>query len=263
MHELTLKILIIDDSPLVLERTARVLSGHGWTVETAGSPIGCSGRILRMAPDIILLDVEMPALSGPDFLTQLRGHASIAHSRVLFYSDLPAAQLDALAKRTGADGYICKSTPPDELIRRVRGAADRGPGLSSSFLVVDRERWPDLEVAARARRRQAFVSSGHDAVVRILGPEPPDFVVCSMELPDMSGADVHAMVQAADASWTERFLMVVETTGSHPSLQSFTAKGGRVVERSVAVAELARLIGLRGERANSMSGALLSATRIR
>jgi two-component system, OmpR family, response regulator len=263
MDEIALKILLIDDSPLVLERTARVLSGHGWTVECAGSPIGCSGRILRMAPDVILLDVEMPALSGPDFLAQLRGHASIASSRVLFYSDLPEVQLDALAKRTGADGYVCKSTAPDDLVRRVRDAAHRGPGPSTTFLIVDRERWPDLEVSTRVRQRQSFVKSGHDAIVRMLGPEPPDLVVCSMDLPDMSGLDVHAMARAADPSWTERFLMLVEAAGSHPSLQSFTAVGGRVVQRSLALPELARLIGLRGELRFSKVGASLAVNRTR
>ncbi len=248
MDETPLKVLVIDDSPFVLARTATVLRQHGFEVESASSPIGCSGRILRMKPDVVLLDVEMPALGGPEFLTQLRAHASIARARVVFYSDLPAAELSTLAEETGADGYICKGVAAEELVQRVHRFARTGRGNTPSVLLVDHERWTALELALQQRAKHSFASSGRAALERILGLEPPDLVVCSMELPDMTGLDVHAMVRGVDIGWTARFLLLVDRTRTHPSLRQFLDVGGRATDRTSAALELAKLMATVGER---------------
>lgn len=253
MDETRLKVLTIDDSPVVLARTRSVLEANGFEVACAHSPIGCSGRILRMKPDAILLDVEMPALRGDEFVTQLRAHASIARARVLFYSDRPARELEALTRVTGADGYIPKSAAAEELVRRLREAIALPRGYTPSVLFVEADKDSALQKAFRHHPRYSFASSGSSAISRIFDAEPPDLVICSMKLPDMTGLDVHAMARGVDPTWTTRFLIWVDRLRSDPLEQQFIGLGGHLSEASEIAADVSNFIASHSDGASRES----------
>ena len=58
------KVMIVDDENTVLEITGAVLEDHGYRVIKRESALGTSLAILREKPDVVLLDVNMPGLSG-------------------------------------------------------------------------------------------------------------------------------------------------------------------------------------------------------
>jgi len=104
------KALIIDDSELAVEYAADALKAAGFEVVTRTSAIGTSAVILREKPDIVLVDCNMPGMSGPDFVASLRRHPKLRKTVVLLYSERTAEELEKAARICGADGYIPKST---------------------------------------------------------------------------------------------------------------------------------------------------------
>jgi two-component system, NtrC family, response regulator HydG len=117
------RILLIDDDPSVRESTARMLRGAGYTVQSADS--GEEGFDLARgdAFDVILSDMRMPGLSGMDVLRKLRD----AHVDASFIIMTGFGTVDTAveAMKLGAVDFVQKPFFRDELLMRVRAAADR------------------------------------------------------------------------------------------------------------------------------------------
>ncbi len=99
------KILVIDDDELHLYTTSELLQDEQWLVFTHKSNhgIGVTTLVKELQPDLILLDVNMPGLSGDQLAKLLRWRASF-----IFYSSNDEDSLRDYAVRYGAKGYICK-----------------------------------------------------------------------------------------------------------------------------------------------------------
>jgi DNA-binding response OmpR family regulator len=104
-----LKVMVIDDSELVLSVVRSFLTSAGHTVVTRSMALGTRAAVLRERPDVILLDVNMPLLDGAEICASIRTHSQMRDSYVLLHSDRPEEELRALAARSGADGYLCKT----------------------------------------------------------------------------------------------------------------------------------------------------------
>jgi CheY-like chemotaxis protein len=113
------KILVVDDSTIALELARIRLEEAGFDVETLDSPFGFSAALRSQKPDLVLLDVSMPALQGDRLLqiahrnvnpSQRGATASQGSCPVVLYSDRPEQELAALAHACGADGYVRKVT---------------------------------------------------------------------------------------------------------------------------------------------------------
>lgn len=103
------KVLILDDSEIVIEATQLTLEDAGYTVVALTSPFELLETIHREKPDILLVDVNMPALQGPAVVEISKGFGALEGVPVLFYSTLEAEELQALVERYGADGYVHKT----------------------------------------------------------------------------------------------------------------------------------------------------------
>lgn len=112
------RVLILDDDPEQLLLLGRSLRAAGYDVEMVTSPIGITNVARRLQPDIVLLDVNVPALSGDQLVEGIRRQHSAA--RIVLYSGSDATTLHGLAKSAGADGFIQKGTPMDEILRKLR-----------------------------------------------------------------------------------------------------------------------------------------------
>ena len=122
------KILIIDDSEIILETTKAALEDAGYRV-TALSLFGAGmaaasslAELLKHSPDapvLILMDVTMPGLEG-DEVTRLFKDAWDIEVPVYLYSALDPGELQQRAQAVGAEGYILKSEGLDGLVARVR-----------------------------------------------------------------------------------------------------------------------------------------------
>src|SRR5688572_17213478 len=113
-------IVVVDDCEVTLAATAETLERAGYRVLTRDRPAGCVAMILQEKPDLVLLDVCMPTVSG-DTLVKLFSKASPdSHTIILLYSALDEPLLRSKAKASGADGYIVKSNDTSAFVRAVK-----------------------------------------------------------------------------------------------------------------------------------------------
>ena len=113
------KIVVIDDSEIVLEVTKGALEGAGYEVVAHDRPGGCVALILHEKPDLVLMDVNMPGLGGDTIVSVLGKAAPTSDTVVLLHSSLSAEVLRAKATTAGAHGFIQKSGDLFGLVREV------------------------------------------------------------------------------------------------------------------------------------------------
>jgi DNA-binding response OmpR family regulator len=117
------RILVIDDDPAVTSLLKRGLSYEGFAVETA--PSGYQGLecARERPPDLVILDVTMPGLSGFEVLERLRAADEELPVLMLTARDAPADQVRGL--ESGADDYVVKPFTFEVLLARVHSQLRR------------------------------------------------------------------------------------------------------------------------------------------
>jgi len=109
------KVLLIDDSEISLQFAEALLIESGYEVRTADNVGDFDEALGDWAPDIILTDVQMPGLSGPELCRLLKARYETAHVPVVLYSSLSESELEQLARTCDADGFVCKAHGPERL----------------------------------------------------------------------------------------------------------------------------------------------------
>lgn len=112
------KILVVDDSPVVLEAMKVLLEVAGYEVETLQQD-SVSVDVAFKIVDLILMDVKMPGIYG-DMMTRFMTDSNRKQSLICLFSGIPEDQLKARAEECGADGYICKEWEPKLQIQRIK-----------------------------------------------------------------------------------------------------------------------------------------------
>jgi DNA-binding NarL/FixJ family response regulator len=109
----TIKILLVDDHPLVLESVSKLLEPHFTIVGTVQSSPEIIGSALEQRPDVILLDACMPGLSGFAATRELK--KILPRVKVILVTMLTEAISISEAFRAGASGYVLKQSAAEEL----------------------------------------------------------------------------------------------------------------------------------------------------
>ena len=104
------KILVIDDSEAVLQQARRALEAAGYSVITTDSALKMPSIVHKESPDLILLDVEMPALRGDQVLEFSKLFDFLRRCPIVLHSGKSEEELSQLVQKSGASGYI-KKTP--------------------------------------------------------------------------------------------------------------------------------------------------------
>ncbi len=117
------KILVVDDDPDLLRITERLLKEQHYTVITAVSGQECLQAIRLDKPDLLLLDVMLPDMSGIDICKTIKNDPQLASIFVLLLSGMKT-QSENIAEglETGADGYLIKPLQKREFLARVDAA---------------------------------------------------------------------------------------------------------------------------------------------
>jgi DNA-binding response OmpR family regulator len=112
------KVLVIDDDSVLLEVVRERLEAIDCEVFVRQEALGTTQAVRAHRPDIVLLDVMMPALSGERVIGLLQGSRAMAGVGVILYSSKPEAELLELVESTGALGAISKALGAAEFTRR-------------------------------------------------------------------------------------------------------------------------------------------------
>ena len=113
----TLTVMIVDDVQDIRDLYEQFFEMQGARVITAESGVSALQVVLFHRPDVIVLDIAMPLLSGNDVISSLKGDTRTRTIPIVVVSGQPDARRAALA--AGADAYIQKPVLPDRLLAEV------------------------------------------------------------------------------------------------------------------------------------------------
>ena len=112
------RILIVDDTAISRLMLRGILEGE-YEINEADSGEACLASIKESMPDLLLLDVDMPGISGYEVCVLLRKEAATAHLPIIFVSGLDTVEERLTGFEAGADDYITKPAEPEELHEKV------------------------------------------------------------------------------------------------------------------------------------------------
>ena len=111
-------VMIVDDSAVCRQSLRYVLEGRGYRVVELGSPFGFGVTLNRERPDLVLLDVDMPAISG-DQLVMIAHKHKLHRCPILLHSSCDPEKLARLARQSGAAGFVLKDGNVETLLDTV------------------------------------------------------------------------------------------------------------------------------------------------
>lgn len=135
------KILVVDDDPDILRLTRYCLEIEGCEVVTAETGTDGLFAVKRERPDLVILDVMMPDMSGLEVCRRLRANPQTADLPIVMLSAKGQVQDKVGGLKGGADDYVTKPADPTELLARVeslllRAARARPAGPRSQLLAL-------------------------------------------------------------------------------------------------------------------------------
>ena len=113
----TKKILVVDDDATHLLCAKEILEDAGYEVVIHTGGFGATEKVMVEQPDLVLIDVNMPALSGDGLVGVLRGREQTQRVPILLYSSNDEGALRRTVDRLGIEGYVSKGDV--EELRRV------------------------------------------------------------------------------------------------------------------------------------------------
>jgi len=123
-------VAIIDDDRALLESLNRIIDGaEGFRCAAAFTSVEEATPVLgRLSPDVLLLDIQLPGVSGDQALDPLR--RLCPSMQILMLTVFSERDKVFASLCNGAHGYLLKSTPPEKLLDAIRAARDGGSPIS-------------------------------------------------------------------------------------------------------------------------------------
>jgi len=115
-------ILVVDDEREIVRALQRSLSAHGYRVVTATSGESALAMLAQHRPDLMVLDLLLPGMSGLEVCRQVRATSSLP---IIVLSVKDTEQDKVLALDLGADDYVAKPFHMNEVLARIRVALRR------------------------------------------------------------------------------------------------------------------------------------------
>ena len=116
------KILIVDDDPLIVRLFLPHLAGAGYEVLSAADAIQGIQSAIRDRPDLILLDLQMPAGGGAGVFESVQKNIRTACIPIIFVTAVVDDEVRAACLASGAADFINKPVEPADLLARIRRA---------------------------------------------------------------------------------------------------------------------------------------------
>lgn len=140
------KVLIVDDEADILEIISYNLIKEGYEILTAKNGIEALEKIGPFKPNLVILDIMMPRMSGVEVCKILRSKPEYNDTLIIFLTALSDESSQIRGLETGADDYISKPISPKVLVSRVNAIFRRinkeeGKTIKLGNMVIDPERF--------------------------------------------------------------------------------------------------------------------------
>jgi len=124
---LVYSILIADDEPRIRELAQMILEDKGYRVITAENGTDAIQKVEREMPDLVLLDIVMPGISGIEACKILKSEAKTRSIPIVMFTVLGRDEDRDLAEEAGCDGYLLKPFSPEGLLEEVKKHVKKSP----------------------------------------------------------------------------------------------------------------------------------------
>lgn len=113
------RILIVDDDIQVQKVLTKMLSYKKYETETASSGFEAGARVVKFKPDLIILDLFMPEMSGFDVCKQIKKDPETSHIKILALTGYDSEENRDQIMEAGADDFMAKPVEKDVLLQHV------------------------------------------------------------------------------------------------------------------------------------------------
>lgn len=186
------RVLVFDDSQMLVELTVRALQGAGYDAHGALNVATLEEKLATGPFDLILVDVNMPEMFGDDVVEYLRAQQK-TNAKLVLYSDVPEAELSRKAESSGAFGYISKSLGVDGMIAEVSKvvAPPKAAPKKRRILIVDDSEMTTTILAEelKAKGFEVHTADTADKATKIILKKQtrPELVLLDVRMPGVNG----------------------------------------------------------------------------
>lgn len=117
-------VVVADDSYEILYLVQHIVDTLGWTCDTATSGTEAWEMVQRLAPDLVISDINMPGMSGLDLTLGIKSNSLLSHTPVLLMS---SPDQEGAARAAGCDAFIAKPFGGQTLIQLLLELAPPEP----------------------------------------------------------------------------------------------------------------------------------------
>jgi two-component system KDP operon response regulator KdpE len=135
-------ILVVDDEPQIRRVLRSTLSSRGYTISEAGTGEDAVQLVPKLKPDLILLDVNLPGISGVETCREIR---RASDAPIIMLTVRNAERDKVIALDAGADDYVTKPFSIEELLARIRASLRRHLSPESLLPFVSKDLTVDFE----------------------------------------------------------------------------------------------------------------------
>jgi len=142
-----IRVFLVDDHPVVREGVRNYLTNHSIAVVgEAGDAKEALRKVKKLAPDVIVLDVNLPNIDGGELARRLR--RLVPKSRLIAFSIHSSEEYVVKMARCGVQGYVTKDQPPVDLVEAIKAVHQGGlhfpAGMTDALLAAAPEASADL-----------------------------------------------------------------------------------------------------------------------
>lgn len=249
------RVLVVDDSRIILNAIGVVLTDAGYSVTQAISPLGLTQLLRKVDPHVLLLDINMPAADGDRLLPVLQKSGAVDDTAVVFYSSLPDERLARLVKETGAAGFIQKTCDRQSLLRevsrwvgharKIRKRPQSGFYDERKKIVVAGDVRDLIPMGPTAWNRSLFstneVQTAPEALEALAADEPA-LLVASENLPGLCGVDLCRIIRSSLNRRKVSIMVVVRREDDQERRELMRAGANAVIVGPVEAQELSRQV---------------------
>ncbi len=212
------KILVVEDTADIRDVLVLTLAEEGYEVEAAADASEAFDILNEFEPDVILLDLHLPDMSGVEILKSLRQTMTVP---ILMFTSAGDSDAVREAINAGASDYVLKGTGLDQLTRRIKkhlarssqvagsdGSEEKRPGL----VYVGQDTAVERLVSDAARRLDVAAAKVVRGEIALEGLKShvPAVMVIDHKLPDMDGLSLLKTIRADERTSAIGVVMVAE-----------------------------------------------------